>query len=342
MLKILQEFCEINSPSGFEKSIREQILSEISPFCECKTDKNGNIIAYKKGKLPSTVKLMVDAHLDEVGIIISAVTNDGFLKFQVLGGIKPSVLLCRKVYINDSVIGVIGCKPIHLTEGEEGKKLPSADTLYIDIGCSSRSEAENIVNVGDGGVIMSEFVVLGDTRIKAKAIDDRVGCYILTELLKQDSDYDFYATFTVGEELGCRGAITATYTVNPDVALVLEATTAADLDGVAEQDKVCSLGYGPAVSFMDRGAVYDRTLYNIAVNSGIKCQPKSAVTGGNNASKIHLNRSGVRTLAISVPCRYIHTPSCICDSDDIENAKDLAKFMINKICSGGNIVDYTV
>lgn len=334
MLKMLREFCMINSPSGFEKNIRERILSEISPFCEYRTDKNGNIIAYKKGKLPSSVKLMVDAHLDEVGIIISAVTNDGFLKFQVLGGIKPSVLLCRKVCINDSVIGVIGCKPIHLTDGEEGKKLPNADVLYIDIGCSSRAETEKLVSVGDSGVIMSDFVALNDTRIKAKAIDDRVGCYILTELLKMDSDYDFYATFTIGEELGCRGAITAAYTVNPDVALVLEATTAADLDGVSDEDRVCQLGGGPAVSFMDRGAVYDRALYDAAMNSGVKCQPKTAVTGGNNASKIHLNREGVRTLAISVPCRYIHTPSSICDINDIENVKVLAKNMINKICSG--------
>ena len=334
MLKILQEFCEINSPSGFEKDIRERILEEISPFCECRTDKNGNIIAYKKGKLPSNVKLMVDAHLDEVGIIISAVTNDGFLKFQVLGGIKPSVLLCRRVCINNSVIGVIGCKPIHLTDSEEGKKLPNSDALYIDIGCSSRAAAEEIISVGDGGVIMSEFMALSSTRIKAKAIDDRVGCYILAELLKMDFDYDFYATFTVGEELGCRGAITAAYTVNPDVALILEATTAADLDGVNDEDKVCRLGGGPAVSFMDRGTVYDRALYDAAINSGIHCQPKSAVAGGNNASKIHLNREGVRTLALSVPCRYIHTPSSICDITDIEDTKILAKYMINKICSG--------
>ncbi len=334
MLKILREFCEINSPSGFEKTIRERILEEISPFCECRTDKNGNIIAYKKGKLPSTVKLMVDAHLDEVGIIISDVTNDGFLKFQVLGGIKPSVLLCRKVCINDSVIGVIGCKPIHLTEGEEGKKLPNTDALYIDIGCSSRAEAEELVNVGDSGVIMSEFVALSSTRIKAKAIDDRAGCYILTELLKMDSDYDFYATFTFGEELGCRGAKTAAYTVNPDVAIVLEATTAADLDGVNDENKVCVLGKGPAVSFMDRGTVYDRDLFNTAINSGIPCQVKRAVAGGNNAGEIHLSRDGVRTLAISVPCRYIHSPSSICDITDIENAKNLAKYMINKICSG--------
>ena len=177
MINKIREFCSIDSPSGFEENIREHILNEISPFCECKVDNCGNIIAYKKGKLPSSVKLMVDAHLDEVGIIISAITPNGFLKFQLLGGIKPSVLLCRKVLINNSVVGVIGCKPVHLTEGEEAKKLPNIDSLYIDIGCSSRDQAENLINVGDGGVLMSDFIDLGNGRIKAKAIDDRAGCY---------------------------------------------------------------------------------------------------------------------------------------------------------------------
>ncbi len=334
MLKSLEKLCQANSPSGFEKTVREQILEEISPFCECTTDKNGNIIAYKKGKLPSHTKLMIDAHLDEVGVIISAITSDGFLKFHVLGGIKPSVLLCRLCLINDSVFGVIGCKPIHLTEGDEGKKCPKVDDLYIDIGCSSRAEAEELINIGDGGIIVSEFAKLDDTRIKAKAIDDRVGCFILTELLKQESQYDFYATFTVGEEIGCRGAKTAAYTVNPETAIVLEATTAADIDSVEDCNKVCYLGKGPAVSFMDKGAVYDRTLFNAAINSGVPCQVKQAVAGGNNSSEIHLSREGVRTLAISVPCRYIHTPSSICDISDIENAKKLTEYMINKICSG--------
>ena len=334
MLDKMREYCSIDSPSGFEKNIRELILKEISPFCECRVDRLGNIIAYKKGKLPSTVRLMVDAHLDEVGIIISAITPDGFLKFQVLGGIKPSVLLCRKVVINNSVVGVIGCKPIHLTEKEESKKLPGTDALYIDIGCSSRNEAENLVNIGDGGVLVGEFTNLGNGRIKAKAIDDRAGCCILTEILKMESDYDFYATFTFGEEIGCRGAKTAAYTVNPDAAIVLEATSAADIDGVSDENTVCFLGKGPAVSFMDRGAVYDHDYYNSAINSGILCQTKRGTTGGNNASQIHLSREGVRTLAISVPCRYIHSPSSVCDISDIENAKKLTLYMIKKICSG--------
>ena len=170
--------------------------------------------------------------------------------------------------------------------------------------------------------------------IKAKAIDDRIGCAILISILKEEAEYDFYATFTVQEELGVRGARVAAYSVEPQFCICLEATTAADIHGVSNEYTVCKLGKGPAVSFMDRATLYDRELYDVALNSGIPCQPKSAVTGGNNSGAIHLSKGGVRTMAISVPCRYIHSPSGIADLNDAENAKELTKYMINKICSG--------
>lgn len=333
MTEQLKKLCELNGPSGNEDSIRQYILKELSGVAECKTDALGNIIAFKKGKNESKYKLMLDAHMDEVGIIVTSITSDGFLKFTTLGGIKDCILLSRTVTINDSVTGIIGCKPVHLSTADERKKAPKKDALYIDIGVSSKQEAEKYVSVGDYGVINSDFEILGN-KIKAKAIDDRAGCLILLELLKMDSDYDFYATFTVQEEIGSRGAKTATYAIDPDFAIVLEATTAADIDGVADSDKVCVLGKGPAVSFMDNGTVYDRTLYNVALQSGITCQTKASVTGGNNSSSIHQSRDGVRTLSLSIPCRYIHSPSCVADINDVNATINLAKYMINKICSG--------
>ncbi len=334
MFDMLKSLCDINSPAGFENDIRKYIINEISPFCEYTVDKLGNIIAFKKGKNRPLVKLMVDAHIDEVGIIITSITADGFLKFSTLGSISDSILLNRRVTINGSVTGVIGCKPIHLISTEDKKKIPTADSLYIDIGCVSREEAEKTVNIGDSGVLNSETQMLSDTLIKAKALDDRAGCYVLIELLKNDSEYDFYATFSVQEELGCRGAKTAAYSVSPDAAIIIETTTAADISGVSEENRICSLGNGPAVSFMDSGTLYDRDLYNAALNSGVKCQPKSATTGGNNAAAIHLSRSGVKALTLSVPCRYLHTPNCVADLRDIEDTIKLSKYMINKICSG--------
>lgn len=334
MINTLKELCTLSGTSGDEKNIRDYILKEISPYAQCTVDPNGNIIAYKKGTKKSAVKLMVDAHMDEVGIIISGITNEGFLKFKTVGGIKESVLLCRKVTINNTVCGVIGCKPIHLCSPDERKKCPKEDALYIDIGADTREGAEKLVSIGDFGVLDSRFKTLGKHVIKAKAIDDRAGCAVLIELLKQNIDYDFYATFTVQEEVGCRGARTAAYTVNPEAALVLESTTAADIDGVGNDKKICVLGGGAAVSFMDSGTMYDRALYNCAMQSGIACQPKSGTTGGNNAAGIHLTRGGIKTLALSVPCRYIHSPSCMADTRDIESLFNLSLYMINKICSG--------
>lgn len=331
MFNTLKNLCLLNSASGDEWTVRDYIIEQIKGYADIKIDNLGNIIAFKKGKNAPAKKLMIDAYIDEVGIIVSAITADGFLKFQTVGGIKDSVLLSRRVnFIN--VSGVIGCKPVHLTTADESKKVPKAENMYIDIGASTRSQAEELITLGDYGVLDGDYCLLGENKILSKALDDRIGCALLIELLKKDSLYDFYATFTVLEEVGARGAKVASYSVEPDFALVLEATTAADIFGVAEEKTVCKLGGGVAVSFMDNGTVYDKSLYNAALNSGLKCQVKSAVAGGNNSSSIHLSKSGVRTLALSVPCRYIHSPSCLCDKGDINSALDMIYYLLDLIC----------
>ena len=332
MLEILRELTALDGVSGNEDAVRDYIISKIEGHCEYKIDPLGSIIAFKRGKSRSAKKLMVDAHMDEVGLIITSVTSDGFLSFSAVGGIDTAVLMFRRVKIGN-VNGVITGKPIHLISAEERKKLPKPESFYIDIGASSKEEALKLVRIGDRAVICGEYTQTGD-KIKAKAIDDRAGCAILISLLTKDSDYDFHATFSVQEEVGLRGAKAATFTVEPDSAIVLEATTAADIAGVEDSKRVCVLGNGPAISFMDRATLYDRGYYDAALKSGIKCQPKAAVAGGNNSGAVHLSRGGVRTLAISVPCRYIHSPSCVAEREDIENAARLAEYMINGICSG--------
>ena len=159
--------------------------------------------------------------------------------------------------------------------------------------------------IRDFCTFISDFVEFGD-QIKAKALDDRVGCAVLIELLKSDAEYDFYASFSVQEEIGLRGAGVAAFSVEPDAAIVIDGTTAADVAGVAPAKQVCRQGEGAVVSFMDGATSYDREYYNAALSSGIKAQSKCAVAGGNNAGSIHLSRGGVRSLALSVPCRYIH------------------------------------
>lgn len=332
MLNNLKKLCEINAPSGAENAVSEYIISQIKDFCEINTDNSGNIIAFKKGLQTPKNKIMVDAHIDEVGIIISGITENGFLKFNTIGGILPSTLFCKRVIIGNTV-GVIGAKPIHLTKGDEGKKCPKAEDMYIDIGALNREDAEDKVNLGDFGVLYGEYEIIGKN-VKSKALDNRIGCAVLIKLIKEYSEYDFYATFTVKEEIGTCGAKTAAYTVSPDYAIVLEATTAADTLGSTEINQVCVLGNGPAVSFMDNGTLYNRNLYNAALNSGIKCQPKAAVAGGNNSAAIHKSGSGVKVIAVSVPCRYIHSACSVANIDDIAGAYALTAEMLNKIGSG--------
>ena len=332
MTDFLKELCALNAVSGDEKAVRDYIISKIDGKADWHTDNLGNILVFKKGKNRSVKKLLIDAHMDEVGFIISSVTADGFLKFQTVGGINTAAIMFRQVKIGN-VNGVVCGTPIHLLSGKKKKKLPKSDSLYIDIGAESREEALKLVSLGDRAVMCSEYREMGN-KIKAKAIDDRAGCAILLSLITNDSDYDFYASFSVQEEVGLRGAKTAVFAADPDAAIVLEATTAADIADVDETHRVCVLGNGPAVSFMDRATVYDREYYRAALESGIKCQPKSAVAGGNNSGAIHLSRGGVRTVAISVPCRYIHSSSCVADKEDIKNAERLAKYMLAGICSG--------
>ena len=333
MTDLIKTLCSLDATSGDEKAVRDFITTQIDGFCDWRIDNLGNIIAFKKGEKKPLKKVMLDAHTDEVGLIITSITDKGYLKFKTVGGIDVAALMLRKVKINGEIFGVISGKPIHLLSGDETKKLPKADSLYIDIGVSSKEEAEKLIMPGDRAVICGDAVISGD-KILSKALDDRVGCAILITLLRNYNEYDFYASFSVQEEVGLRGAKTATFAIDPECALILEGTTAADIADVPEEKTVCQLGNGPAVSFMDNATVYDREFYNAALSSGIKCQPKRAVAGGNNSGAVHLSKEGVRTLAISVPCRYIHTASSVADINDCENALKLAEYMLNGICSG--------
>ncbi len=333
MTELLKQLCVLDGTSGDEAAVREFVISQIKYHCEYKIDNLGNIIAFKKGKNTPVKKVLIDAHLDEVGLIITHIEENGFLRFATVGGIDTAALMFRRVLINGKTLGVIGGKPVHLCAGDERKKLPNADSLYIDIGVSTQNQAQELVNVGDCAVMCSDFTVVGD-KVLAKALDDRVGCAVLIDLLKRDAEYDFYASFSVQEEVGLRGAKVAAYTVAPDAAIVIDGTTAADVAGVAPAKQVCRQGKGAVVSFMDGATSYDREYYNAALNSGIPAQSKTAVAGGNNAGAIHLSRGGVRTVALSVPCRYIHTSGSTCDMRDVVAVRDLTKYMIDQIAGG--------
>lgn len=336
MLNLLSELCAINATSGKEGPLREYIISKLPDDVHYRVDALGNLLVHVKGKKQSKHRVMLDAHMDEVGLIITGITEEGLLRFSTVGGIEPSVLLARKVIIENSVQGVIGTTPIHLLPEDKRLEVPETDKLYIDIGASSRCEANRMISPGDTAVLVGDFKRLGDHTILSKALDDRVGCAVLLKLLQTCRDFDYYVSFSVQEEVGLRGAKTAAYQIDPDYCLVLEGTTAADLAGVTDERRVCALSQGAVVSFMDGATLYDKQLYNealqLAQNNGIAVQPKTKPSGGNNAGSIHLSCGGVKTCAVSLPCRYIHSASSVCDDRDIESMYKLALAWLQHYC----------
>lgn len=334
MLQTIKELSLLNGTSGRENEIRDYIISKIDGKCEYRTDALGSIIAFKKGKHEAKNKVMLDSHMDEVGIIATHINSDGTLKFSTVGGIDTKVILGRQFVFENGATGVAGVKPVHLLKGDEKSKIPDSDSLYIDIGASSKEDAEKRVKLGETAVFLSDFTEFGDNKIKGKALDDRVGCAILIDMINSELEYDAWFSFSVQEEVGLRGAGCTAFSIDPDYAIILETTTAADIIDVPEHKKVCKLGNGAAVSFMDRSTLYSKELFDtafeIAGREGIKIQPKTVIAGGNNAGSVHKARAGIRTLTVNTPCRYLHSPSCVCDTRDIESVRKLAEALLNK------------
>lgn len=340
MYDMFKELCKLPGVSGDERAVSDYIIDKLSQIegVEYKVDRLGNVLVKKRGKNRPKTRLMLSAHMDEVGLIINNVCDSGMLKFTPVGGIDPRVVLGRRVRVGKSgVLGIIGTKAVHLQNDEERKSAPSFDSLLIDIGASSLEDALKYVAPGDTAVFDSDFVSFGDEFVKSKAIDDRVGCAVLLEILSKDLAYDIEAAFNVQEEVGTRGARAAAFSIAPQVAIVVEATTAADVPTVPKEKKVCYLGKGPVISFMDGCTVYDRGLYDLAFEAakdkGIPCQAKLAVAGGNDAGAIHLSREGVKPLAVSLPCRYLHSPSCVIKYEDAENTLALVTELCERIPS---------
>lgn len=334
MINELEKLCALDGVSGSEDSVRGYIIDRIGDRAETTVDALGNVIAFVKGKRTPKNRVMVSAHMDEVGFIVTYIGADGTVQIAPVGGIDERVVYGRRLRIGDTV-AVTGGKAVHNLSADERKKPVPFDKMAVDIGCSSREEAEKLVSLGDAVAFDSEFVRLGNSRVCSKAIDDRAGCAIMLKMIDEGMEYDTFFTFVVQEEIGLRGATCAAYTVQPDIAVVLEATTAADIPEVCGAKRVCELGNGPVISYMDRHTIYDKELYKLAFDTaqdgGIPCQTKTLVAGGNDAGAIHVSRSGVRTCGISLPCRYLHSAGCVIDIHDLENSYRLSKLLLDRI-----------
>lgn len=338
-IKLLERLCKCDGISGDEGKVRELIIEEIKPYADSiSVDNLGNLIVHKQGKNRAKTKLMLSAHMDEVGLMVTDITSDGYLKFDEVGGIDRRVLLGKSVTVGkNNINGVIGVKPIHLCKGEETARIPELSEMYIDIGADSKEDALKHIKYGDSINFVSEFTATADS-ITSKALDDRFGCLVMIELIKSDLEYDMDFAFVVQEEVGLRGAKTAAYTVDPEFALVIETTTAADVPEIDENKQVCNLSEGAVISVMDRRTIYDKEMialaFDCAEKLNIKAQYKRAVAGGNDAGVIHSSRCGVRTLAVSLPCRYLHSPNCVVNKQDCENMLKLVSELAENIAGG--------
>ena len=333
-LATLNTLCALNGVSGDEDEVREHIRRLAQPLADSvRTDALGNLIVFKRGRRPTGNKVLLCAHMDEVGVIVTHATQEGFLKFDFVGGVDRRVVLGKPVELGpDRVPGVVGMKALHLLSPEERKKAPTTDALSLDIGASSREEALEKVPLGTCGAFVGAPEELGNGFFKSKAIDDRVGCAIMLELLGEELPLDVTFAFTAQEEVGTRGAFGAAFSVEPDVALVLETTTAADLPGVEGARRVCAPGKGPVISYMDGGTIYDRALFStlcrLAEEHGVPWQTKSYIAGGSDARTIQRSRSGVRVAAISAAVRYLHAPASVGSIRDFEDMLKLTRLFL--------------
>ena len=338
MLNHFEELCNLCAVSGDEGAVRDYVCRALegNPTVSWQIDPLGNLLVEKKGAQRAPHHLMVSAHMDEVGLIVTHVQDSGLLEIAAVGGVDASVVIGRQFLVGRQHLpGIVGTKPVHLLSKEQRSQLPTFDGLVLDIGASSAEEARKLAPEGTCAYFCPDFRTLGDGRVCSKAIDDRAGCALLLGLLEQELPYDITAAFLVQEEIGLRGATAAAYTVAPEFALVLEATTAADIVGASGGERVCTLGGGPVISFMDRSTMYDKGMYRAAFAlcqaQGIPCQTKTRIAGGNDSGAIHVSRGGVRTLAVSLPCRYLHSPSCVADLADLDAFAAFLPRMIQKL-----------
>lgn len=319
MIDNLKRLLEQFGPSGNEEKIGDEIARQLKDYVdEIKKDRLGNIIAIKKGK--GSGRMMLDAHMDQIGVMVTAIEKEGYLRFTQVGYVDPYTVLYHNVIFPNGTIGTIA------KEEKSSIKELKLKNLYIDIGASSKEEAASKVSIGDFGVFQTVPYING-TRLSSGALDDRIGCYILIEAAKKikESYADLYFVFTVQEESYISGATTSAYAIEPDCAIVVDVTDTGD---TPECNRMAvSLGKGPAIKVMDRGMIchpeMKRYLADTAEKYGIPYQYEVLEAGATDGAEIHISRSGVPTGAVSIPARYIHTPQEMVDMGDVEKIIEL-------------------
>ena len=347
MKELLRNLSQCFGPSGYEDGVKDLIREYVSPNMprnsEIFEDRVGNLyVHFKKEDKPV---LMVNAHMDEVGFMVTGITDNGYLKFGCVGGMSPIVIGGKRLVSERGVKGVTITKPIHQMSKEDRKNPVPVSDMAIDIGATSCEDAKKYADIGDFFVFDSDYCEYGDGFVKCKALDDRHGCAIMCKMIDAvknglDYEYDLWFAFTRREEISYSGARCAAERVKPDFALVIESKAVQDIYGVPDEKKVCILGDGAIISFMDNSTIYDRDmvkhLIGICKEKNIKYQMNKYISGGNDSANIQKSIGGVKVGLISAPSRYIHSQANVVKYSDLESILDIGiKLISDKTFTGG-------
>lgn len=331
-IKLLSKICETPGAPGYESRIRKLIMQTVKPLVdEVEVDNLGNVYAVKRAKSnPENKKVMVAAHMDEIGFMVTHIDDNGFLRFTTLGGFDPKTLTAQRVIVHgkEDVIGVMGSKPIHVMTNEERNKVAKTTDYFIDLGMS-KDAVEKVVTVGDPVTRERALIEMGDC-VNCKSIDNRISVYVLIEALKalKHIPYDVYAVFTVQEEVGIRGANVASHRINPDFGIALDTTIAFDLPGAQAHEKVTSLGKGTAIKVLDAMTICDYRMVEFmkqtADKNRINWQPEILTAGGTDTAGLQrMGKNGAIAGAISIPTRHLHQVIEMAHKQDIVSSVQL-------------------
>ncbi len=334
-ISLLKKICETPGAPGYEIEIRNLILQELKGInSNVELDNMGNIIVKIEGRLPKgkRKKIMAAAHMDEIGFIVTHIDDKGFLRFHTLGGFDPKTLTAQRVIVhgNKKLVGVMGSKPIHVMTAEERTKSVKITDFFIDLGMPKK-EVEKYINIGNPITRDRELIEMGDC-INCKSLDNRISVYLLLEVLrnfkKESIDHDFYAVFTVQEEVGLRGASVATHSINPDFGFGVDTTIAFDVPGAAKHEYITALGEGVAIKIMDSSTISDyrmvEFLKQTAEKEKIKWQPEILTAGGTDTASVQRSgKNGSIAGAISIPTRHIHQVIEMVNKEDVKAGVDL-------------------
>jgi putative aminopeptidase FrvX len=335
---ILEDLSNLFGISGFEDDVRNYLKEKLSSLVdEVKVDTMGNLILFKRGRNCSK-KVMFLAHMDEIGMMVRQIQKNGMIKFSILGSIDDSIFPAKRVVVlgKEKLNGVISTRPIHVQRGPELDTPVTRDRLFIDVGAKSDEELKGKVELGDPIGFATKFETMGNRTFKGKAFDDRVGCAVLAGLIEKNitPEYDTWFVFAVQEEVGLRGSKVASFRIQPDLAFVIEGTTACDIPLVERSRYTTQMGKGPAIVVAHNGLMFQKKVIQFmestAKISGIPYQIKEKIAGGTDATAISKSAGGVYTGLLSLPVRYIHSPVSLLNGEDFKNATALVESLFNQ------------